>query len=293
MSDMIDLWSVSAIMIMVSSLVYPFLRRAMMSLTIAVGLFIIYMLEIVPQSPILSDLAFSPLHLSSGVAIYTVFTSMFLHASMLHIIFNVIWLVILGLLFEERMGAKRFLSIYLIAGVAGNIAYGLINFGENSFAVGASGAIFGILGAVLVLYPFERTGMMVFPLPIPNAPVWLIVLIMLALQMIFLVNPGSHVAWQAHLGGLLAGMAVAPIIMRIRPREEFRGGQTIDIMSFANTPEERGIASKIKSESISQVRDAWLEELAKTARCPKCQQPLQAMKGGLKCHSGHKFKIRG
>jgi membrane associated rhomboid family serine protease len=293
MFNVVDMWSVAAIVIMISSLVYPFLRRAMVSLTIAVGLFIIFMLEIVPQSPILSDLAFSPLHLSSGTAVYTVFTSMFLHASMLHIIFNVIWLVILGLLFEERMGVARFLSIYLIAGVAGNIAYGLINFGENSFAIGASGAIFGILGAVLVLYPFERTGMMVFPLPIPNAPVWIIVLIMLALQMIFLLNPGSHVAWQAHLGGLLAGMAVAPIIMRIRPQEESRGGQTIDIMLFANTPEERGIASKIKSESIPQVRDAWLEELAKTARCPECQQPMQALRGGLKCRSGHKFKIRG
>lgn len=289
---MIDLWSVAAIMIMASSLVYPFLRRAMTSLTIAVGLFIIYVLEILPQSPILSDLAFSPLHLSSGTAVYTIFTSIFLHAiSPLHVIFNVMWLVILGLLFEERMGKTRFLSIYLIAGIAGNIAYGLINFGENSYAVGASGAIFGILGAALVLYPFERTGMMVFPLPIPNAPVWVIVLIMLALQMIFVLSPGFHVAWQAHLGGLLAGMAVAPIIMRMRPREEFRGGQTIDIMRFANTPEEQGIVSKIESESISQVRDAWIEELAKTARCPECQQPLQAMKGGLKCRSGHKFKV--
>jgi membrane associated rhomboid family serine protease len=292
MFGMIDLWSVAAIMIMASSLVYPFLRRAMTSLTIAVGLFIIYVLEILPQSPILSDLAFSPLHLSSGTAVYTIFTSIFLHAiSPLHVIFNVMWLVILGLLFEERMGKTRFLSIYLIAGIAGNIAYGLINFGENSYAVGASGAIFGILGAALVLYPFERTGMMVFPLPIPNAPVWVIVLIMLALQMIFVLSPGFHVAWQAHLGGLLAGMAVAPIIMRMRPREEFRGGQTIDIMRFANTPEEQGIVSKIESESISQVRDAWIEELAKTARCPECQQPLQAMKGGLKCRSGHKFKV--
>jgi len=289
---MFDLWSVAAVLIMISSMVYPFLRKAMVSLTIAVGLFIIYMLEIVPQSPILTDLAFSPLQLSSGAAIYTVFTSTFLHASMLHIIFNVIWLAILGLLFEERMGAARFLSIYLIAGVAGNVAYGLLNLGGSSYAVGASGAIFGLLGAILVLYPFERTGMMVFPLPIPNAPVWIIVLIMLALQTVFLLNPGLHVAWQAHLGGLIAGMAVAPIIMRIRPREESRGGQTIDIMLFANTPEERGIASKIESESIPQVRDAWLEELAKTARCPKCQQPLQAVKGGLKCASGHRFKIR-
>ncbi len=173
---MIDLWSIAAIVIMISSLVYPFLRKAMISLSVAVGLFLIYMLEIVPQSPILSDLAFSPMQLSSGVAVYTAFTSIFLHASMLHIIFNVIWLVILGLLFEEKMGTARFLSIYLIAGIAGNIAYGLINFGENSYAVGASGAIFGLLGAILVLYPFERTGMMVFPLPIPNAPVWLIVI---------------------------------------------------------------------------------------------------------------------
>lgn len=291
MSNMIDLWSVAAIVIMVSSLVYPFLRKAMVSLTVAVGLFIIYMLEIVPNSLILNDLAFSPLKFSSGAEIYTVFTSMFLHASILHIIFNVIWLVILGLLFEEKMGSARFLSIYLIAGVAGNIAYGLINFGENSYAVGASGAIFGILGAILVLYPYERTGMMVFPLPIPNAPVWILVLIMLALQMIFVFEPGFHVAWQAHLGGLLAGMAVAPIIMRIRPRDESRGGQTIDIMLFANTPEERDIASKIKSESISQVKNAWLEELAKTAKCPECHQPMQAIKGGLKCRSGHKFRV--
>jgi membrane associated rhomboid family serine protease len=290
---MLELWSITAIVVMIASLVYPFLRKAMASLTVAVGLFIIFALEMIPDSPVLDNLAFSPLDLASGDAVYTAFTATFLHASMLHIVFNVIWLVVLGLLFEERMGPAKFLMIFLIAGVAGNIAYGLINFGGHYSAVGASGAISGLLGAVLVLYPFERTGLMVLPVPIPNAPVWVIVLLMLAFQLIFVLDPNSHVAWQAHLGGFLAGMALAPGIMRIGRREKAWAGQTLDIMLIANTPEEREIASKIVSESIPQVRNAWIEELAKTARCPRCQQTLQAEKDGLKCRSGHKFRIQG
>ena len=289
---MLELLSIVAVVVMIASLAYPFLRRAMASLTVAVGLFIVFALEMIPDSPVLGDLAFSPLDITSGDAVYSAFTATFLHASMLHIIFNVIWLVVLGLLFEERIGRARFLSIFLIAGVAGNLAYGLINFGGYIPAVGASGAISGLLGVVLVLYPFERTGLMVLPVPIPNAPVWVIVTLMLAFQIIFVLDPNSHVAWQAHLGGFLAGMALAPAIMRIGGREKVRAGQTLDIMLIANTPEEREIASKIVSESIPQVRNAWIEELSKTARCPRCQQPLQASKGELKCSSGHKFRVQ-
>ena len=288
---MVESWSLVAIAAMIGCLIYPLVRKALASLTIAIGVFIVFALELASDPHVINDLAFSPIYLQYGYAPYTIFTTTFLHANFLHIFSNALILAMIGLVFEERIGTPKFLAVFLVSGVAGNLAYGLMNLGDNGFVVGASGAISGILGMILVLFPRERTGLMMLPIPIPNLPVWAFVLLMMAWQFVFILDPYSHVAWEGHVGGFIAGAAMTPLVMRLGTKEGGPRSEAIDIMLFANTPKEREIVERIRMESVPDVRDAWLEELAKTARCPKCKGRLAAFRGGLKCESGHRYRI--
>jgi len=260
-------------------------------LAIAIGLFIIFLIELADDPAVIMDLAFSPAYLLSFDANYTMFTSIFLHANFFHFLSNAFMLVMLGLIFEERVGAHKFLAVFVASGLVGNLVYALANLGDVGLVVGASGAISGILGMILVLFPRERTGLMMFPIPIPNLPVWGLVALMMAWQVLFILDPSSHVAWQSHVGGFVAGAAITPLVMRIGTKEGGTRSEAIDIMLFANTPKEREIVERIRQESVPGVRDAWLEELAKTARCPKCKARLVAFRSGLRCESGHRFRL--
>ena len=291
-----DVLSILVIAIMLASLIYPILRKGSASLTIAIGLFAIFMLELVTSrsgiivtSRLFIDLAFSPAYLTSGDALYTVFTSIFLHASFTHIIFNVVALVFIGIFLEERIGNERFLTIFIISGIVGSLTFGLANFGNFSFAIGASGSISGILGAIGILYP--RQGFMILFLPIKNIPAWVIVLGFLAIQLYLAMVPGSLIAWEAHVGGLAAGLAIAPLVVRFQSEERATRGEKVNIMLFATTPEEKEIANRIRSESMREVRTAWMEQLVTTAKCPLCGARIRVYRGRIKCRNGHKFNV--
>lgn len=289
---MVEWLSLVAIAAMFGGLIYPLLRRALASLTIAISLFIVFAIEL--AAPMVElDLAFFPAYLGNGEGIYTIFTATFLHAGFFHIFSNAFMLIVLGILFEERIGTRRFLVIFLVSGIAGNLAFGLLNLGEGSWVVGASGAISGILGAILILYPRERTGMMFFPLPIQNLPVWALVAFMMAWQVFFILDPGTKVAWEGHIGGFVAGAISAPLLMRMHKASGPMRGEAIDIMLFANTTKEKEIAERIRNESFPEVRDVWIKELANTARCPLCGSEIAAMRGGMRCAKGHRFRVGG
>ena len=122
-------------------------------------------------------------------------TATFLHGSVLHILFNMYALWLFGPVLERRFGALSFASLYLAAGVAGGMLYQLM--GSNAWAVGASGAIFGLLGALLTAsyrQRHTRAGAAVFG--------QLLVLLVINLALPLFV---PNIAWQAHVGGLAAG----------------------------------------------------------------------------------------
>jgi uncharacterized protein len=125
-------------------------------------------------------------------------TSMFTHQEVLHIVFNMWALYFFGTAVLQRLGAKRFWIIYMIGGLVGGLAYVLLA-ARDSTAIGASGAIFALGGALAVLEPKMRV--IFFPVPIPM-PLWVGIILSFA---IISFLPG--VAWQAHLGGLAFGAA--------------------------------------------------------------------------------------
>ncbi|MFD4692087.1 rhomboid family intramembrane serine protease [Streptomyces sp. NPDC058463] len=135
---------------------------------------------------------------------YRLVTSMFLHQEVWHIAFNMMGLWWLGGPLEEALGRARYLALYLLSGLAGSaLTYWLSDPGQGS--LGASGAIFGLLGATAVL--MRRMNYDMRP-----------VIALLVVNLIFTFNPWGGIAWQAHVGGLVAGTLIA-IAMVHAPRE--------------------------------------------------------------------------
>ncbi len=138
------------------------------------------------------------------------FVSMFLHASVLHLAGNMWFLWIFGNNVEEAYGRLGFLGMYLAAGLVGTLAFVLANPSSTVPLVGASGAIAGVLGAYAVLFPNHQvlTLVVVFFVPIPA----IVFLVIWFLSQFGVADPG--VAWQAHVGGFLAGMGITALLRR-------------------------------------------------------------------------------
>ncbi|HLI31425.1 MAG TPA: rhomboid family intramembrane serine protease [Solirubrobacteraceae bacterium] len=158
----------------------------------------------------------------------TIFTSMFLHASLLHIGGNMLFLAIFGPAVEDRLGAPRFLAFYLIGGVIALAAQ--VGAGTSSTApvLGASGAIAAVLGAYFLLFPRARVLTLVFIFfffTIIELPAALLLALWLALQVLEAevsgTGSGGGVANFAHIGGFLFGLALIraflPARSRLRP----------------------------------------------------------------------------
>ena len=146
-------------------------------------------------------------------------TSQFLHADVLHLVFNMLFLWVFGNNIEDRLGRVRFLPFYLVCGVAAGLAQSLVDPSSAVPLIGASGAISGILGAYLVLFPRVRVWTVVLPfffLPFRLAA-WIWLVVYFVLQFVYLGGSstagGGGVAYMAHIGGFIAGAAlIRPLV---------------------------------------------------------------------------------
>lgn len=126
---------------------------------------------------------------------YRLVTSAFLHQEFWHIGFNMMALWFLGPPLEQALGRLRFVTLYLLSALGGNVlTYWLM--AQNVYSLGASGAIFGLFGATAVLMRRMRYDM---------RPI----LVLLGINLVITFLPGLRIAWQAHLGGLIVGAIVA------------------------------------------------------------------------------------
>ena len=139
----------------------------------------------------------------NGIAAYGEFyrlpASMFLHGSLLHIGFNMLVLWTIGPQVERVLGHVRFLVLYLVAGLGGAVASYLFST-PGTVSVGASGAIFGVMGALVVAG--RRLGYDIRQ-----------VLILIVINIVIGFAPGGGIDWRAHLGGLITGAGVAAVMV--------------------------------------------------------------------------------
>ena len=282
--------------VVLGGIIFSLVRRVPFSLAMAAVIGAVFAIEIMESwlvisplviSPLIQDLTFQPVHLTMPASSYTLFTSMFLHASFFHLIFNMIALILIGPLLEERIGAPRFAVIYIVTGMIGTLAFGLMHLNEHAFVLGASGAIAGILGAFAVLYPWEKIRM----LPLPPMRVPFLVAIIIAVETVFALNPNSHIAHEAHLMGVAAGILLAPLIMRIgSPAKEVP--RLAGLEELAVDDELKAILRKIEGESVEDVRRAWQDQFLQRARCPECGGPLQSRGRRVYSDCGWSMKMR-
>jgi len=134
------------------------------------------------------------------------FTYAFLHAGLLHLSMNMITLWSIGLAITDRVGQWRFLLIYLVSLLGGAIAFGLLSSALRPM-VGASGALFGLVGAWLAWETIERLAERARLRPVLWSVFWLTML-----NVVLWWITGGQLAWETHLGGALAGALVALVI---------------------------------------------------------------------------------
>ncbi|MGH9026836.1 MAG: rhomboid family intramembrane serine protease [Acidimicrobiia bacterium] len=139
----------------------------------------------------------------------SVLYSMFLHGSILHLAGNMLFLWVFGNNVEDHMTPVGFLLFYLVVGSLAMVAHVAPDPGSTTPVIGASGAIAGVMGAYLVLWPRARilTFVPLLLFFVAYLPAGLVLALWFGLQ--FLTNPNSGVAWVAHVGGFAAGVLIA------------------------------------------------------------------------------------
>ncbi|MHA7872782.1 MAG: rhomboid family intramembrane serine protease, partial [Hyphococcus sp.] len=158
---------------------------------------------------------------------------MFVHGNIAHLVFNSLWLVTIGAPIARRMGAERalrsfdafysaslFITFYFLCGVAGALAYVAFHVNELTYLIGASGGVFGLLGAV-VRFAFNRTSILGPEYtrfsPLLSQPVLAWTTFVIVMNMPFVVvllgalAGGMNIAWEAHLGGYFFGLLTYPL----------------------------------------------------------------------------------
>jgi membrane associated rhomboid family serine protease len=157
----------------------------------------------------------------------SVLYSMFLHGGWLHLLGNMLFLWVFGNNIEDRFGRLRYLIFYLLCGYVAAYGFALASHGSVQPLIGASGAVSGVLGAYLVLFPRARVWSLVpillfFPL---RLPAWLVLGLWFALQWTYsigyAVSEAGSVAYLAHVLGFVFGMVAAIPLMRRNPPDGY------------------------------------------------------------------------
>jgi len=266
------------ILIIIISLIYVFIKKIPLSLILILLNIIIFIITIFYRN-LIEEFAFAPSYLRNSPKIYTIFTSLFIHGDFYHLISNMIGLFFIGFPFENVVGQKKFFLVYILSGIFSSIAFSVFSSG-NHYLIGASGAIFGLLGAFAALYPMKRV---VVPLPFIfiELPVLLFALIYASIETIYtFAGITDGIAHSAHIGGFIAGVLSAPFL-----RRKFVFERSFDINKLEEllqNERQRKIFERAKEAREKEIRDAWIKYLLKEIKCPVCGGEIE-INGAIKC----------
>jgi len=170
---------------------------------------LVYFLELRNPNYYIMKYGLVPALIVNGKNLHALLTSMFLHGSIIHLILNMLVLLFVGDDCERSIGSARFLAFYLISGIFAGLFHSYLNIGSYVPTIGASGAIFGVLAAYAVLFPFRRVIAFFGFIPIP-LPAIVFVFLLVFMETTYAVSGGlPYVAHTAHLGGFISGVFLA------------------------------------------------------------------------------------
>jgi len=186
-----------------ANIVRPSSGRPIVTYTIIALCLVVYLAQYLTgntNSHLTTALWYAPIQTATQP--YRMLTSIFIHESPLHVLLNMYSLFLVGPALESMLGRVRYLALFLVAGFSGSV--GVLLIGSPQVAVlGASGAIFGLFGAYFLIA--RRLG--------GNATQFLVVIV---LNLVIGFIPGFGIAWQAHVGGLITGLAIAFVYLETR-----------------------------------------------------------------------------
>lgn len=168
--------------------------------------FLFYFASLIQRGLILDTFGFTPAEFLNEP--WTIVTNMFVHASLWHILGNMLMLYFFGSYLLGLVGETKFLLVYFVGGLLGNVFFMFLGW-EFATAVGASGALYAVMGTLAVMRPRLKV-LLWFMIPVD---LWIVVVIGA-----LIVSP--NIAWQAHIGGLVLGLA-AGLYFRRRERGAF------------------------------------------------------------------------
>jgi membrane associated rhomboid family serine protease len=303
-----SLISLIAIAIMVITLLIAYWRKLSMTYAIIIANFFVFLLTIFFPDVIINELGFNStyLSLSQFPQIYTIVTSMFVHDGFLHILGNMFVFFFMGIAFEQRIGRKKFLIIYFITGIIAALAQSLVQLGHPILLVGASGAIFGVLGAFAYAYPWDE---IVMPVPVGIMLIMRIKVIYATIifaifeTVIVMLSVSDNTAHFAHLGGLASGVLLAVVILGKGEEKtkhtistgpldymKIKKSDAINIShltTLVKTQDEKKILQRVEKENVLQARDMWLEHFLEKVTCPVCNRPLKHLNRKIWCEQNH------
>ncbi len=301
--------SLVCIGIMIGAIAIARFKKVMITYSLIIANFIIFVITIIYPF-VIYEIGFRPIYLTVEYfpQLYTLFTSMFIHGGFPHILVNMIVFLFMGIAFEQRICMKNFLVIYLVTGVCGALAHSFLNLGSATVLIGASGAIFGILGAFAYSYPRDEV---VMPIPLGIIMIFRRIKVMYAAilfavleTVIVLYGTQDTTAHFAHIGGLLSGVILAAILVGKQGEKTKQYAATAiyrdpslvpkkkkinfsTLRKLAITPELRETLSRIENETVLQVRDIWLEHFLEKTTCPICSKPLSHSSRKIWCEDDH------
>lgn len=191
---------------------------------------VVFLLELTLGDPFINRFALIPNDIAHGQNLYTLFTSMFLHASWLHIGGNMLYLWVFGPNLEDVMGALPYTIFYLVCGLVANVAQIAIDPTSTVISLGASGAIAGVLGGFILEFPNDQIkslaplGRLLFTTRIPAIVLlgfWFVLQLVSGVGEVTSQSvDSSGVAFFAHVGGFVAGMVLVKVFVALGPREQ-------------------------------------------------------------------------
>jgi len=167
---------------------------------------VIFFLTLSDQEFYFKKYGLIPVRIMERESLLTLVTSMFLHVDLLHLGMNMLFLLITGDGCERAMGSSRFLVFYLVCGVFSGLFHVYMNQTSIVPAVGASGAIFGVIAAFAILFPFRWLIMLFGLIPVP-LPAIIFAFLMVLIETAYVASGGvPNIGHTAHVGGFLAGV---------------------------------------------------------------------------------------
>jgi membrane associated rhomboid family serine protease len=236
-----------------------------------------------PQSGIeaLVELGFRSMYLESPeFGLLTLISAMFMHGGPMHLLMNMLILILMGVPFEDRIGSRAFLRIYFISGIIGSLVTGTISVlnetGLETINIGASGAVFGIMGGFALLYPRDEIPMLLGPIFMHRVPVLLATLVFIGMETLYVgLGTEDGIGHGTHMASFIAGVFLAPYFTS---KKEVETNPEIGLERLVKLS---GITKKgnyelqmIKDSDEPELVDAWLDKFWELQECPDCGEPV-------------------